>query len=983
MKNKITAFAFLSALCFSASLLHAFDVVRDGKAKSYILLSENASKGEKFAAEEFAKYVKKLTKADIVISKEKRNGLASVRFRMADSPDIKNDPAYGKLNKLGNIGYIISANKNTLTVIARTTQGIHHGNYFLLKKYGDIYFLHPDEPEIVPEKNSFIIPDQVTVRNPYFTDIRPAGNAPYCVPAHRVLWRMRNGSTVTTRPAIQRKGRKDLVDLEEKLGHAFSAGGHCFTPLLVGSWSVKEIKKLHKEHPEYFGLRNGKRIWSDLSLSNKEQLCQPCLSNPEVLKRIADNLHKELNTTYGGQPITYRIYNDDHTFWCECENCKKMDDPKAGKLGKNSNRYWALVNYLAKELLPKNPQLTLLAIAYQDYRDVPTKVKPDPRVPIQIAPHGDCYNHTLDDPKCPTNPRYRKMFEDWKKTGAKLYVFEYHNQLPGECRYIPIERKWVEFLRYYHKNNVLSANAVICDGESPHTNLPYYSTYNYKNSWYARWQMAYMTGHFAWDLYDDYEKVWEKINSLYYGKAWKYIRPYRLLLEKSLKETGVCFGYGTSAVSSIGKCYEYKTVAKDSSALLKKAVESVKNDPLYLKRVLREKEYFEKNWASAGYSSIKNSGTIYKVNRAKTPIIIDGKFDEKAYLAATELPELFVNTNRGKRFTPDAKTKGKILFDPKNIYFAIECSKYQGKVNDRAKADGLKALTGSHIELLLMSEHLEGKYYHIGITHNGHTYSALTTDGTKRDLNRKLDFEYKLIDTPDKYFLEIRIPAHLLGGIREGDCWKINFMRTSVDKNGRMQHATTSRDTHFHDIPNAPVFTFGEGGALLLNGDFKTTVKAVPPKPPKKKPGYVWKFESEKMPAHWKFLPGNPGTAALKKDSDGKSFLYFASGANNYPMIWQPLRNTGDEVKEYFLSFTARGKGSLSATIYYNANRKQLPAKTFRLGKEWKDYSCNIDISTTLGTKSLFLKINKGTAEIKNIKLVPVVLADNPDALKH
>ena len=165
-------------------------------------------------------------------------------------------------------------------------------------------------------------------------------------------------------------------------------------------------------------------------------LTQPCLSNPEVLKRIAANLQKELIKTYGGQPITYRIYNDDHTFWCECSNCKKLDDPKAGKLGKNSNRYWTLINYLAKELLPKNPQLTLLAIAYQDYRDVPTKVKPDPRVPVQIAPHGDCYNHTLDDPKCPTNPRYRKMFEDWKKTGAKLYVFEYHNQLPGECRHL-------------------------------------------------------------------------------------------------------------------------------------------------------------------------------------------------------------------------------------------------------------------------------------------------------------------------------------------------------------------------------------------------------------------------------------------------------------------------------------------------------------------------------------------------------------------
>ena len=698
---------------------------------------------------------------------------------------------------------------------------------------------------------------------------------------------------------------------------------------------------------------------------------------------MAENLQRELNTTYGGKPVTYSIYNDDHTFWCECASCKKLDDPKAGKLGKNSNRYWTLVNYLAKELLPKNPQLTLLAIAYQDYRDVPTKVKPDPRVPVEVAPHGDCYNHTLDDPTCPTNPRYRKIFEDWKKTGAKLYVFEYHNQLPGECRYIPIERKWVEFLRYYHKNNVLSANSVICDGESPHTNHPYYSTYNYKNSWYARWQQAYMTGHFAWDLYDDYEKVWEKINSLYYGKAWQYIREYRLLLEKSLKESSVCFGYGTSAVASIGKCYEYPGLAKKASLLLKKASESVKNDPLYLKRVLREKEYFEKNWASAGYSSIKNAGELIKVNRASSPIVIDGNFNETAYISSTVYPDLFINTKLGKRFTPDAKTAAKVLFDAKNLYFAIECSKYEGKVNDQAKANGLEALSGSHIELLLMSEHLNGKYYHIGISRNGYIYSALTTDGSTRDLNRKLDFEYKIKDTPDKWFVEIRIPTSLLGGIRDGDCWKINLMRNSVGKNGKMQMAFASKDRNFHDIPNTPVFTFGDGGALLLNGDFKTAVKAVIPKPPKKFPDRIWQFQEGKMPANWNFVKGNPGIVSLQKSADGKSFLHFQSGKSKYPIIWQYLRNTGDEVTEYFLSFKAKGKGSLAMTIYYSSNRKSLPAKTFKLTKEWKDYSCTIDVSKAVGRKSLFMRLNNGSCDITEIKLIPVVLAENPDALKH
>ena len=104
MKNKTSFFIFLLALSFSASLLHAFDVVKDGRAKAYILLSENADEVEKFAAEEFAKYVKKMTKADIAISQKEITGLNTVRFRLTSSADFKKDPARKKLSSLGKFG---------------------------------------------------------------------------------------------------------------------------------------------------------------------------------------------------------------------------------------------------------------------------------------------------------------------------------------------------------------------------------------------------------------------------------------------------------------------------------------------------------------------------------------------------------------------------------------------------------------------------------------------------------------------------------------------------------------------------------------------------------------------------------------------------------------------------------------------------------------------------------------------------------------
>ncbi len=984
--NKRVMF-LLSAALFLASESPALEIVRNGIPKAAILLSPDASKVEKFAAEEFVSYVKKITGAEIRSATVPVPGLAVIRFRLDTAPDVKTDGALAaKIGQIKSEGFVIETKKNSLLVVSKTEHGIHHGNYFLLKKYGGVEFLHPDEPEIVPKSRAFIIPDQLLLKNPYFSDIRPAGTPSIWTPPHRILWRIRNGSTLLTRPARDTDSvhRGDLREMFDKIGNQYSLGGHCFTPLLTGSWKKQDAERLFAAHPEYFGLRGGKRILSDLSLSDREKLCQPCLSNPAVKALMAANLQKEIDACQGA-PVIYKIYNDDHMYWCECAECRKLDDPASGKYGKNSNRYWDLVNYLAETLLPKNPNLRLMAIAYQDYRDVPTKVKPDPRVPVQIAPHGSCYTHLLNDPNCPVNAAYKKMFDDWRKKGAGIYVFEYHNQLPGISRYIPIERIWVDFLRYYHQNGIETANCVVCDGETPYTDQPYYHSYNYKNSWYSRWQQVYMTGYFAWNLYDDFDKVWEKINSLYYGKAWKYIKPYRLLLEKAIKDSGVCMTYGSSAVSTLGKCYELPAVAEHADDLLEKAVKEVENEPIFLARAVREKEFFNRNWKETGFRSIKGAKNMHRIERAASPVKIDGKLDENSWIKASALPGL-VTPPRTSGEIPRPATPGttvKLLFDRENIYFGIKAMKANGKTSDTATSDGLGAMTGSHIEILLMSEFLEGKYYHIAFTRNGHTYSALTTDGRNRDGSKKLDFEYRIADAPGFWTAEVKIPAALLGGIREGDAWKINILRAALNKDGRMQYGMLT-ETSFHDIPAVPVFAFGSGGPLILNGNFTAMRKAAAPKPPKGKgPEYIWTFSSDQMPDVWNLVSGNPGRLSLLKDTDGTSFIRIENNQNATPMIWQPIQE-GSDAKEYFLTLQARGKGTVRASIYYDRNRKRITSREcYAKPDKWSLCSFRFDVSKLPRGRALFLHIAGSYMDIRDVKLVPVHDAEMPDALKH
>ena len=445
------------------------------------------------------------------------------------------------------------------------------------------------------------------------------------------------------------------------------------------------------------------------------------------------------------------------------------------------------------------------------------------------------------------------------------------------------------------------------------------------------------------------------------------------MLEKEIKDAGICFGYGTSANTTLGKVYERPNVAKRAGTFLAQAEKAVENDPLYLKRILREKEYFKKNFQEAGFSSMRESSVSFQVPRSTVPIKIDGILEDKEWVKALLLPDLTVppRTTASKPFLADPRTQIRILYDKDNCYFGIKAFKGKRGEIHKAKANGLRSLTGSHIEFALMSEFLEGKYYHIGFTLNNFSYSALTSDGSTRDLKKTLPFQYKIRDGKDAWTAEVKIPVFLLGGLKNGTAWKINIMRSAPDAKGRMQNGLLSK-THFHMTTNFPVFIFGQGGNLLLNGDFKNAVKMEPPKAPRNKKEFRWVFTTEKMPAFWRFLPGNPGVAGLFKEGN-ESFLKIAVGKSKYPFLWQILRTDDSGAKKYLLSCKLRGKGIISPTIRYDLNRKTVRGKNMNVNSaQWKTYTQVFDVSKIPGSaRSLFFLMQGKEVDIKDVKVIP------------
>jgi len=326
-------------------------------------------------------------------------------------------------------------------------------------------------------------------------------------------------------------------------------GSHCFSYLLNGRGVVNKptgkyptgkyetyVNQLFAEHPEWFPLINGKRV----PIYHCGGEPQPCTSNPEVIRRFARHIVAIQKASPPGS--IYWFMNNDLPKWCECPECVKQDPPEEKAEGIVSTRYWKFLNAVLKEVRKELPDVRIGAVTYQNYSMPPVGIKPDTGVyNLMLSNHRRCWKHRLDDPSCPTNKWYLNYNRVWDRMGIPIYTWE-ECYVFGES-FLPNEKAVVETLRFYRKNmpNILGFRTeVVCpDGIFNHGR----GTFLNKNNWYMMWQMMYLSAAFQWKTNQDYDKIYEEINSLYYGKAWAGgMREFRRLLEEAYFSSAGCWG---------------------------------------------------------------------------------------------------------------------------------------------------------------------------------------------------------------------------------------------------------------------------------------------------------------------------------------------------------------------------------------------------------------------------------------------------------
>ncbi|MCB0558974.1 MAG: DUF4838 domain-containing protein [Lewinellaceae bacterium] len=184
----------------------------------------------------------------------------------------------------------------------------------------------------------------------------------------------------------------------------------------------------YSDHPEYYALREGRRIPTQL-----------CLTNPEVLKLVKDSVAALLERYPEAQVIS--VSQDDNQQYCQCEACSAIDERE----GAPSGSLIAFVNEVAAAF----PDKTISTLAYQYTRKAPLHLKPAENVLITLC-SIEC------DRSAPIAQNCQDFTRDliaWGKKTDKIRIWDYTTQFTNFLAPFPNLRTLQPNIQLFAANN--------------------------------------------------------------------------------------------------------------------------------------------------------------------------------------------------------------------------------------------------------------------------------------------------------------------------------------------------------------------------------------------------------------------------------------------------------------------------------------------------------------------------------------------------
>ncbi|MDH5399762.1 MAG: DUF4838 domain-containing protein, partial [Cyclobacteriaceae bacterium] len=268
------------------------------------------------------------------------------------------------------------------------------------------------------------------------------------------------------------------------------------------------------EHPEYFSLVNGKRIPTQL-----------CLTNPEVLEIVVQNLRKEI--AQNPDAVYWSVSQNDNRNYCTCDNCTAIDDREGTPAG-------SIVQFV-NQVADRFPDKIISTLAYEYGRKAPKTLKPRDNVNIMLC-SIEVYRHLAiaDDPE---SEDFVRDVEEWGKIANDIIVWDYVIQFPNLISPFPNLHVIKPNLQFFMENGV---TAMFEQGNRE------------VGGEFAELR-AYLISKLMWDPNADVALLMDDFLNGYYGKAGPFIKTYIDDMTEALLKSGAplrIFGSPKEATSS-------------------------------------------------------------------------------------------------------------------------------------------------------------------------------------------------------------------------------------------------------------------------------------------------------------------------------------------------------------------------------------------------------------------------------------------------
>jgi len=406
--------------------------VKDSKPVGQIAISQSAGEQERFAAEELASYLKRISGAAVPIVRGLPNReRPSLVILDASQPANRAFLDGLSVDQLEHDGYLIQSRGADVFIVSKEPFGVVHGTYQYLSRALGVRFLdYGAAGEDIP-RASIVEHGPVSIlKNPRV----PYRGMQVTYRLARIDWMAKNGFNWTRFGAAHTldwwvRKLSDIAPEFIKRGIHIAFGHHIFQMILPS-------EKYLEDHPEFFPLVDGKR-------KSRAQFSWN-LTSPEVMQEVIRRLdaflsrHPEIEAldfwpADGQADITPEEYKavtgeemppvgDWQDKLAGTSEWARLGDPRKCKV------YALLTKQVAEALAPKHPNVKIVTLAYADLSQPCPEVSLPENVSIVVAMYWRCYRHGVFDEGCPYNEQYLQILREWRETNPNLalHLGEYY-----------------------------------------------------------------------------------------------------------------------------------------------------------------------------------------------------------------------------------------------------------------------------------------------------------------------------------------------------------------------------------------------------------------------------------------------------------------------------------------------------------------------------------------------------------------------------